>query len=373
MSWLPELAGAWWSWTAAVSTQVCVVALAALALDKLLARFASARARVALWLVVVLKLVVPPTLSSPVSVAQLAEPASPAAAVAAAPLPASATAVLVLFAVWAAGVVAFGVALAVRYRRVRGAWLGLPIAAPPPGFDALLRRCAARLALPRAPRVELRTGARGPAVIGSFRPRVVLPAELVADEPEERVEHVLLHELAHVKRRDPLAAAVCVALQVLYWFHPVAWLVRARLATLREIAVDEAVARALGATPAYRRTLLELARPLLARPAVAPVLGENHGFTHRHSQLMARLEWLERPLRRPSAVRRTASSLVLSGIVACCVPLAPVPPPPFTFSVADLPPYEELEGCMQKRLYMFGLLQSLQAESSAQSHSEGSR
>jgi hypothetical protein len=100
-----------------------------------------------------------------------------------------------------------------------------------------------------------------------------------------QLEHVLLHELAHLQRRDAWWSLACLAVQVAYWFHPIAWLACRRLAVLRECACDEAVARLLGADASgYRRTLLELARPLMAKGA-SPGLG----LFWSRSQLLERL------------------------------------------------------------------------------------
>ena len=51
--------------------------------------------------------------------------------------------------------------------------------------------------------------------------------------PTETLRHVLLHEFTHVRHRDPLLGLLLTGLNIVYWFHPLVWMVRTRLETLR--------------------------------------------------------------------------------------------------------------------------------------------
>ena len=97
------------------------------------------------------------------------------------------------------------------------------------------------------------------------------------------------------------------------------------MTTLRELCCDQTVVDVLReATPRYRRTLLELSRPLIDRPARTLGAG-GLAFIHRHSQLLARLDWLERPLPRYPLVRRIATMSLCGWLLLCCVPLGRSP------------------------------------------------
>ena len=87
----------------------------------------------------------------------------------------------------------------------------------------LARRLAAdlgvtpRVAFLRSPRATM------PMAWGILQPAVLMPAD--ADEwPVERLRIVLLHELAHVRRRDCLTHLLAQAACAVYWFHPLAWM-----------------------------------------------------------------------------------------------------------------------------------------------------
>lgn len=97
-----------------------------------------------------------------------------------------------------------------------------------------------------------------PCLVGLFRPAVyVTPACL---EDRDRLRHVLAHELAHWRHRDPFWSLVrCVCLTV-YWFHPLVWLAASLSRRDCELACDESALRELGEEErtAYGRTLIGL-------------------------------------------------------------------------------------------------------------------
>ena len=337
---LHEVAAAWWQWIAGISIQVAWLALAVLLLDRLLARRSWPELRAALWCAVIIKLVLPPTLSSPLSVTRLGPGWQPPW------LPPSSEVnggmVVAAFFLWIVGVLVLAAIAARRHRRLRSGVLAGARRSAPPDLHRAAHDAAARLGLRRPPRLLVADGASGPAVIGVLRPTVILPTALIRHEQRVRWEHVLLHEFAHVKRRDPLASGLCQLLQLVYWFHPLVWLARHELARLREIRCDQTVASVLGhQTPAYRDTLLELSRPLLRGRRPVGV-----GFLHPRSLILARLEFLDRCTGEVSRLQRPAAVTLLALLLFCCVPLAPQPFPSSALSAAAI---EELPGCLQKR------------------------
>ncbi len=70
---------------------------------------------------------------------------------------------------------------------------------------------------------------------------------------------VLLHELAHVRRRDWMTSLLAAANRALFWFHPISWWVERRLTGLAEEACDSAAIGATGDARRYAQTVLDFA------------------------------------------------------------------------------------------------------------------
>jgi len=104
-----------------------------------------------------------------------------------------------------------------------------------------------------------------PLACGVWRPAVLLPAS-AGEWSEERRRVVLLHELAHVARRDCLTQLLTQAACALYWFNPLVWHAARQSRIERERACDGYVL-SVGAIPSdYAHHLLEIARSLRSRP-----------------------------------------------------------------------------------------------------------
>jgi bla regulator protein blaR1 len=367
---LHDAAGLWWHWMVPMSVQVAVLAAVVVLLDCLLARRTWPQLKAALWSLVLVKLLLPPSLTSPLSIGRLGGSLGIASGTAAPP---EVEGLLVLVPlIWLAGLMTLAGLAVWRYRCLRRDWLGQPAEPLPAWLAEVGRQVAGRLGLVPGPEVRLFHGIPGPAVFGFLRPVVLLPAELMASATRQQVEHVLMHEFAHVRRRDAQASLLCLAVQLVYWFHPVAWLARTRLATLREIGCDLTVAHLLGEVTAdYRRTLLHLARRLLPQPQPGRL-----ALLARRSQLLERLDWLERPWHDRPGLRRTVTALVCAVLFVSCVPLARPAGRDASTALAweeapaadgpDSPPaLADLQGCLQVRYAIFGMLGRQEAPADA--------
>ncbi|HEY3395453.1 MAG TPA: M56 family metallopeptidase, partial [Lacipirellulaceae bacterium] len=118
----------------------------------------------------------------------------------------------------------------------------------------------------------------GPMVVGIRRPTIYLPETLLHELRPPQLEAMLTHELAHVRRRDTWVAALQLAAQTLWWFHPVVWWMNRQLVRERERSCDEEVVVSLqGKRAQYARSLLNVLEakhrlePLWGYPAVRPV------------------------------------------------------------------------------------------------------
>jgi HEAT repeat protein/beta-lactamase regulating signal transducer with metallopeptidase domain len=171
----------------------------------------------------------------------------------------------------------------------------------------------------------LRSGrATMPVATGLFRPSVIMPAD--ADSwSESRLRVVLLHELAHVKRRDCLTHVLAQAACAFYWFNPLAWLAVKRARAERERACDDLVLACGTRGSEYADLLLEMARVLRGDRFPALLGGASLAMAHR-SQLEGRLMAILDPKVPRSGLTR-ARALVVAAVACFMVaPLAALQP-----------------------------------------------
>lgn len=317
--------------------QVLYTALAAAVAGAAIAflRIRSGAVREALWGLVLLRLVLPTDLASPVSLRALVAPVpvaeAPALPVATTGLavpptqafgsPALVTARPVWTAVLAAGWLAVGGALlglaAVRWTRFRGvARAGSPVRDQCVLDAANLLR--ARLGIGREVELRASSTSLAPFTLGLWRPVIVLPEAMLA-WPTTALAPVLAHELAHVARLDGLRAALAQLARALQAPNPVAWLAFAQWVEARERACDEL------AVTACEVPGRELARSLVAvaqlqvlgsAPLVAAPLGAGSATLHRRvTRLAAGVV--------PGPARRRLGVAAVLAAGALVLPMAP--------------------------------------------------
>lgn len=175
-------------------------------------------------------------------------------------------------------------------------------------------------------RVRFLRGAAGtmPMAWGIVRASVVVPAD--ADTwPAHRVRVVLLHELAHVKRRDCLTHLVAQLACAAYWFNPLVWMAARRLRTERERACDDLVLAAGTRGSDYADELLDIARVMQAGRFPAVFAGASLAMAHR-SQLEGRLIAIldpSVPRRGMSRARATAGAAIFTAVIVAIASVQP--------------------------------------------------
>ena len=161
-----------------------------------------------------------------------------------------------------------------------------------------------------------------PMDAGYLRPTVALPAEADA-WPDERVTSVLLHELAHIRRRDCLTQLAASTTCALYWMNPLAWYAARALRRERERACDDAVLAAGTAGPTYAEHLLDVARA--ARHVTTPTWSGGVAMAHR-SELEGRLMAILDDARNRQSVSYGAAGVAGVLCLALVAPLAALDP-----------------------------------------------
>ena len=110
-----------------------------------------------------------------------------------------------------------------------------------------------------------------PLVVGWLMPALIFPASLVTSLSQEQIRLILLHELAHVRRRDYLANLLQMIVESLFFFNPGVWWISRQARIEREACCDEIAVSAGGNRSGYARALLVVAEKALAAPSPAAV------------------------------------------------------------------------------------------------------
>lgn len=103
-----------------------------------------------------------------------------------------------------------------------------------------------------------------PLTAGVFRPHILLPSTW-RTWPDEKLHTVLAHEVAHVRRRDPLIALAACVNRAVFWFNPLGWWLERTLAKSAEDACDDAALRTVATPRRYAELLLDMAESVRSR------------------------------------------------------------------------------------------------------------
>ena len=320
----PEMLGVvsrWAAWMVAMSWQVAVLALVVWVATRLMRR-TSAALRYGLWLLVLIKLVLPPTFTAPWSLGNLTHvapkltisfdaptqeiPQSSTAAphavapgvappalaedrgldLAPPPIPRADTAfahlegpsmlleasavtpppasprvswAVVLLLLWAVVAMAMATSLLVQ-AVIHYRRVAHDLRPIDPSLDAVVAELASRMRIRQRFEVRMSPHLKVPAVCYLRRPTILLPKHLVETLSPEQFRNLIGHELAHIKRYDLEMGWLVALLLCLYWFHPAVWVANLNLRREREMACDDEVLHGMKPeSKEYAATMLKVA------------------------------------------------------------------------------------------------------------------
>lgn len=194
--------------------------------------------------------------------------------------------------IWMSGIIIFSIILIKRISKLKKWHIEQENRKEiPDWFHEILIKVGKKLSIQRLPAIVFTNDAVSPAVYGIFRPVLLLPERYIENLSKEEAEHILLHELAHIKRGDLIIHGICLVLQIVYWFNPLLIWVRKQMKHVREICCDLTIANILREkTNQYKQTLVNTARELLTE-SVEPGMGLL-GLFEEPFQLIERIKWL---------------------------------------------------------------------------------
>lgn len=220
--------------------------------------------------------------------------------------------IFLVFLLWACGASAIVLAWSARWWR-----LASMVRRTVPLCDgrelAILRRVESSMRMRRRTPIVPIIANLEPGVFGFLRPVLLWPRGLSSRLSDAQIAAIFSHELCHLRRRDNLAAALHMVVQLMFWMHPLVWWLQGRLVQEREQACDDEVLR-LGHDPhVYAEAIIKTCQFYLESPipCVAGVTG---------SDLQARIVRL---MSLPSSTPVAAWKKVILGAVTVVLIAAP--------------------------------------------------
>ena len=364
---LNQLASIWWPWMWQITLQASILIVLVYLLDLATRRWVWPQLRLLLWLLVLLRLLLPPSLSSPWSVTApvyteasqllpqsfVEPPAAPMLKTRLsdivypnfttagspewlfeggntgirsirppnAPRPDSVEPsprltwqswLLCLWATVSLLLASFFGVLVFRLRKQ------VADAAKASELADLVSTVARAAGLKSAPDVRISAEVATPAVLGLRRPVILIPPNHTSVLSPRDLRNALLHEMCHIKRRDLLLQRIVLLIHALYWCNPLLWIVRRRIRHLTEMCCDARVVRILrGETEGYRATILRALRPLL--DGRAPRGWAQLGLLEHPDRMTDRLNWLSRAV--GSRLRLPVAMMVSLLAIALVLPM----------------------------------------------------
>ncbi len=207
---------------------------------------------------------------------------------------------------WMAGVLLLNVRRLVAWVGVRRLRTAGAVAAPDP-WSRRLADLAGRFGV-SAPVTLLESGRiESPVVLGLFKPVILVPIGMLTSTPAAHVELVLLHELAHIRRRDYAVNLLRGLAESLFFYHPAVWWISSVIAEEREHCCDDLVVEVSGDAREYAAALVGLET---LRSAPEPALGASGGSLLRRVRRLLRGE----PVPRTAPAAAATAALLTVGL-----------------------------------------------------------
>lgn len=194
---------------------------------------------------------------------------------------------------------------------------------PTERWQSELRRLCGLLGIPKTVRLLESERVQVPITIGYFKPLVLVPLGLLASLSPDQAETVLLHELAHIRRKDYLVNLLQCVVETVFFFHPALLWISALIREEREACCDDLVMTTAGNRKSYLEVLV------LFQESQLGVLPLAMGLADRRMPLLNRVKRMLSQENQPlTSLEKALLVLALVGITAFTfLPEAPSAPP----------------------------------------------
>lgn len=218
-------------------------------------------------------------------------------------------------------------------------------------MNLLLQDAKQKLGIRREIQLLIQPYIATPSLYGIFKPRILLPENMTGFS-EEEMSYVFLHELSHYKRQDMMTNCLLTLLQLLHWFNPFIWFFFRKIREDMELATDEAAMKQLDTADyrSYGRTLLMA----VERFSIYRITGSMMSMAHTKSNLKRRLKRICQ-FRRPTLAGSLFAVILVLVLGATCltdakqIPLLTIPQAGTSAASAEISEYLRKQPAPQPR------------------------
>lgn len=126
-------------------------------------------------------------------------------------------------------------------------------------LTSVVKRLATEIGLRTAPAIQVTCQVVTPAIVGLFKPVLLVPTSLASSMTVHELEAILVHELAHIKRWDHVVVLIQRVAEAVFFFHPAVWYFSRELSRTRELCCDDMVIERGTCPLDYARGLCQVA------------------------------------------------------------------------------------------------------------------
>ena len=212
-------------------------------------------------------------------------------------------------------------------------------------LDPAARNTVANLNLSRPATLATSERVSVPAVIGFFKPVIVIPEWALRELPSEELSVILLHEFAHLRRWDDWTNLLQKMVRAIFFFHPAVWWIESRLSLEREMACDDQVLAKTGNPRGYAQCLISLLEKSAARRSWAMA----QALVHRARESSLRVAQIL-DAGRPNSKHVWKPALGLVGIFSLvCIAVVPSAPKFVAFSAGETSSFDAVHSVALNR------------------------
>jgi len=97
-----------------------------------------------------------------------------------------------------------------------------------------------------------------PIVLGYFKPAVIIPVGMLTGIPENQIEAIIAHELAHIRRNDYIINVIQTIIETVFFFHPAVWYISSKIRNERENCCDDIAIKVCDGNLTYAKALVSI-------------------------------------------------------------------------------------------------------------------